>query len=56
MSDDERSKKRTEHEDEGPDVEAHSWEIDDPNDDDPEKKRKGNEFEDDDAELGKKKK
>ena len=51
MSDDERSKKRKEHEDEGPDVEAHSYEIDDPNDDDPGRKRKRKEHDDGELEV-----
>jgi hypothetical protein len=57
MSDDERSKKRKEHEDEGPDVEAHGYRPEDPNDDDPERKRKRKEHEDADVdELGRKRK
>jgi hypothetical protein len=40
MSDDERSKKRKEHEDDEADVAAHMYESDDPGDLDPEKKRK----------------
>jgi hypothetical protein len=38
--DDDRSKKKKEYDDgDEPDVEAHSWTMEDPNDDDPEKKR-----------------
>ncbi len=55
MSDDERDRKRKEHED-GPDVEAHSYTIDDPTDDDPEKKRKRKEHEDQDDEFARKRK
>lgn len=40
MSDDERERKRKEHEDGEPDVEAHIYESDDPSEIDPEKKRK----------------
>ena len=40
MSEDERTKKRMEHEDDEADVEAHMYESDDPGDLDPEKKRK----------------
>jgi hypothetical protein len=58
MAEDERSRKRREH-DEGdePDVEGHSWSTDDPLDDDPERKRKRKEFEDSqDDEFGRKRK
>jgi hypothetical protein len=56
--DDERSKKRKEHDDgDEPDVEAHSWTIDDPTDeDDPQRKRKGLEEADGDDEFGRKRK
>jgi hypothetical protein len=55
MSDDERNRKRKEHDDAEPDVEAHSYTIDDPTNDDPEKKRKRKEHEDED-EFGRKRK
>jgi hypothetical protein len=56
MSDDERSKKRKEHEDEGPDVEAHIFD-DDLGEPDPERKRKRKEFEEgEDADLHRKRK
>jgi hypothetical protein len=57
-AEDERSRKRKEHDDgDEADVEGHSWTIDDPNDDDPERKRKRKEFEDaEDDELGRKRK
>lgn len=57
MSDDERSKKRKEH-DEEPDVEAHIFD-DDLGEPDPEKKRKRGEFDvedGEDTELGRKRK
>jgi hypothetical protein len=54
MTDDERSRKRKEHEDDEADVEAHVLETDEPNDDDPERKRK--EWEDTGDELGRKRK
>jgi len=54
---DEKLRKRKEHDDEEPDVEAHSLTIDDPNEDDPERKRKRKEFEDsEDDEFGRKRK
>jgi hypothetical protein len=58
MSDDERSKKRKEHEDEGPDVEAHIFD-EDLGEPDPEKKRKRGDFDvhdGEDGELGRKRK
>jgi hypothetical protein len=58
MSDDERSKKRKEH-DEEPDVEAHIFDGDDLGEPDPEKKRKRGEFDvedGEDSELGRKRK
>ena len=60
MSDDERSKKRKEHEDEGPDVEAHIFD-EDLGEPDPEKKKKkrGGDFDvedSEDTELGRKRK
>ena len=52
---DEMNRKRKEHEDEEPDVEAHSFTIDEADEDDPERKRK--EFEDAEGdELGRKRK
>ena len=57
MSDDERSKKRKEHEDDEADVEAHIYESDDPGDFDPEKKRKRKQHDGPETdELGRKKK
>jgi len=57
MSDDERSRKRKEHEDEEPDVEAHGIVSDDESELDPERKRKRKEHEDADSdELGRKRK
>ena len=58
MSDDERERKRKEHEDgEEPDVEAHSYVADDSSEIDPERKRKRKLHEDADGdELGRKRK
>jgi hypothetical protein len=57
MAEDERSRKRKEHEGDEPDVEGHGWSTDDPLGDDPERKRKRKEFEDaEDDELGRKRK
>ena len=58
MSDDERSRKRKEHEDTEPDVEAHIFD-DDLGEPDPEKKRKLGDFDvedGEDTELGRKRK
>jgi hypothetical protein len=58
MSEDERSKKRSEHDGEGeePDVEAHGYIPDDLGTDDPEKKRGGADLDDEDDVFSKKKK
>jgi hypothetical protein len=57
MSDDERNRKRKEHEDDEPDVEAHSYVADDSSGVDPERKRKRKLHEDADGdELGRKRK
>ena len=56
---DERDKKRKEHEDGEPDVEAHIFDGDDLGEPDPEKKRKLGDFDvedGEDAELGRKRK
>jgi len=50
MSDDERSRKRKEHEDGEPDVEAHIFDGDDLGEPDPEKKRKLGDFDVEDGE------
>jgi hypothetical protein len=57
MSDDERNRKRKEHEDDEPDVEAHGV-PDDPTELDPERKRKRKLYEDaaEGDELGRKRK
>lgn len=58
MAEDERSRKRKEH-DEGdePDVEAHTLSTDDPSDDDAGRERKRKEYEDaEDDEFGRKRK
>jgi len=58
MSDDERDRKRKEHEDGEPDVEAHSYTTEDASELDPEKKRKRKLHDDGDdlGELGRKRK
>ncbi len=57
MSDDELSRKRKEHEDDEPDVEAHSYVTDESSELDPERKRKRKHMgEADGAEPGRKRK